>query len=153
MSIRHLTFLFASVVLSSKLVEYKFATYFGQIIYDSSGNANHGQKGSSLSDDPGDTKSSDRGAYFRTQEETYIMLPPNKLIITPLSLSSDFSIILWVLPRNEVLSYLTYRIKDSNNYLYMKRNSGLTRFEGRIVKTTFDSTARTEAASFLISKL
>lgn len=139
MPIHHLILFLFSIALSSKLVEYKFGTYFGQIIYDSSGQGNHGQNGESILSVLYDTRGHDRGAYFRTSAPTFIKLPPNEAVSTSLSLGSIFSLAIWLYIYDTNNFYLTYRILDSSNYFYLERDTSIDKLRVRIVRTGYDS--------------
>ena len=141
MSPHHLIFFLLSLAYSSKLVEYKFGTYFGEIFYDSSGNGNHGQNGASISTTVGNTVPTDRGAYFKYSTDSYIKLPPNEVKTTSLSLTSTFSIVMWVLVLDLSNYYLTYRGLDSTKYFYIERKDYGNYLLSRLVKPNFDSTA------------
>lgn len=134
---------FIALALGDKLVEYKFGTYFGQVFYDSSGNGNHGQNGDSIGNQAGDTRPNDRGAYFRVAVNSYILLPPNEIKSTTLTISSTFSIVMWIYPYDSNDYYLTYRRLDASNYFYLQRMITTNYIQGRIVKTNYDSTVIT----------
>jgi hypothetical protein len=117
--------LLLSTSLSTNVVYYKFGSNFGQIFYDYSGMGNHGQNGESITSNIKDTIPTDRGAYFDLSTNTYIKLPPNNIKTSSLQLGSTFSIVMWFRPSyvaSDTEYYLTKRFKDSNNFLYWKRD-------------------------------
>ena len=140
MFIRQLIFFFLSLAQSSKLVEYKFGSSFGEVFYDYSGNGNHGQNGFSITSTTGNTVPTDRGALFPLTSTSYIKLPPNEVKTSAVSLGSTFSLVMWTLTRDISNYYLSYRGLDSTNYFYVERRDSGNLLRSRIVKTGFDST-------------
>ena len=106
---------------SSQLAYYKFGSNFGQIFYDYSGSGNHGQNGYTLENDDRDTKPTRTGAYFTVQQSCYIMLPPNNIKSSSISIGSTFSIVMWFNSLDDGDGYLTYRERDSSNYFNLVR--------------------------------
>ena len=110
-------FSFILLATSTKLVEYKFGSNFGQIFYDYSELGNHGQNGASTSTTISDTIPTDRGAYFQTTTQSYIMLPPNDFVTTGLSIGSTFSLIMWIKSLDNSDYYLSMRYLDASNFV------------------------------------
>ena len=76
--------LFIKLIIISKffvssIVNYKFGSNFGQIVYDYSNSGNHATNGYYMTSDMHDTLSTDRGAYFLDQNRL-IRLPPNEKV-------------------------------------------------------------------------
>lgn len=127
--------------LADNLVYYKFGSNFGQIFYDYSGKGNHGQNGISTSSTTADTTPTDRGAYFIGT--SYIMLPPNNVLSTAVSIGSTFSIIIWIKPLDNTDYYLTYRIYDASNFFYAFRLDVGNYIRSQIKRPSYDSGTRT----------
>ena len=133
------TCFFLLSVHSSKLVEYKFGSNFGQIFYDYSESGNHGQNGASTSTTVSDTLPTDRGAYFQTSTQSYIMLPPNDFVSTGISIGSTFSLIMWIKSLDNTDYYLSMRYLNANNFVSIIRVDVGNTLRTQIKRTGYDS--------------
>jgi hypothetical protein len=145
MAVRHLVFeLIFSLTFASNLVAYKFGINFGQVFWDFSGSRNHGQNGESISSSLFDTVPTDRGAYFSRFSESFIQLPPNEINSNPISLSSVFTLFIWLHPFDEFDYFLSYRINESSkSFFYLMRKQHGNSLKTRINKVNFDSDEKT----------
>ncbi|OMJ66550.1 hypothetical protein SteCoe_36570 [Stentor coeruleus] len=126
------------IARTEKIVEYRFSDNFGQVFHDYSGyNFNAVNGDNSLTSD-GDTIPTDRGAYFRTDMNCLITLPPNDKIEAGLSLSNTFTITIWALSHDNEDNYIFYRKKyDGSNYFYIQRIKANKSIAYNIVTETF----------------
>ena len=115
---------------------YHLASNYGQVIKDLSGDGNHGVNGELLGVDNADTFPTDRGAYFTSN--TYIKLPSNPKVSSPITMVTPFSLYAWVFALSD-RGTLFLRIKDSNNYFHIMRGYWYSCLSFRIFANGFDS--------------
>ena len=135
---------------ASNLVNYKFGSNFGQIFYDYSGLANHGQNGISLDVDAYDTIPIDRGTYFNTQSSV-IKLPPNNIKNDILKLGDYFSIIMWLYPmqtNSDHRIYMRYR-RSGWHDLYLKYDYESNNIYSILRYSTSDGTYNSTYTNFV----
>ena len=140
---------FRGLVKSSLIVQYKFDSNFGQLFYDYSESGNHGQNGATPFKDSHDTIPTKTGAYFSVGSNCYIMLPPNSLQTTPISLTSDFTLVMWFNSFDNNDYHLSYRIKDSSNYISLTKIDLRNHLGAQIKRGTYDSGSQKSIAEVI----
>ena len=118
-----LAFIILQLVYAAKLAEYRFGINFGQVFLDYTDNYQTSVSGSSSSstNENNEVFSTDRGLYF-DGDESRVTNPPNDQQTAGFVLPTNWSAITWL---NTISTLgIIFRRSDSNDYLYIYRNSG-----------------------------
>jgi hypothetical protein len=120
---------------------YHFGTTFGKIFRDLDNSDLDAVNGDSIYNDELNVYLTDRGAYFYA-ESSAITLPPNDYCSTSFNFASNFSLFMWIYPTDKPsvrFQSFFYRYKDSSNFIYIMRDSSLSRTAFQIANNDFVS--------------
>lgn len=103
--------LFTLIVSKGSIdIDYQLGSYFGQVLYDTSGNSNYANNGETSLAETYDTTPTDRGAYFDTSLLNKIKLPPNEAQTAVYNLNNPSVIVFWVMfLDSDIENFLFYR--------------------------------------------
>ena len=108
-----------SCTSSSLLLEYRFGYNYGQVFRDFTENLYCGVNGLDSSTATYDTIATDRGSYFLSSL-SYITLPDNS-DCTGFTLSSTFSVFMWIIVTQDSDFSIFQRFGDSSSYFTLNR--------------------------------
>lgn len=140
---------------SAKVVEYRFGYNYGEIFRDFSNNGRHAVNGVSHTSTTEDTLATDRGAYFNQGQQT-ITLPPNTYVTSSITLTTPWTILVWVLAA-DFDGYIFTRSKSTNSnndFFYFRRKADNNNIRYRVCVSGDDSNSiNAPNESFLSGKI